>query len=184
MLMQYVLAKGNRRTVVRLRRMRKEAQQDKMPRVALRVQGIMLSLDQYSPPEIARLLRVHRASVHSWICNWNAYGEDGLMEGYRSGRPSSLTGQQKEQLADIIESGPIAYGLQSGVWTSPIVGQIIREEFDVLYHPGHVRKLLKQLGFSVQRPATKLVRADISKQRRWIRYTYPNLKKTPDRKRQ
>jgi len=82
-------------------------------------------------------------------------------------------------LRDIVESGPVAYGLQTGVWTSPIIAQLIAEEFDVHYHPGHVRKLLGQIGCSVQRPRAKLMQADPVKQHRWTRYTYPNLKKKP-----
>ncbi|HEY9170900.1 MAG TPA: winged helix-turn-helix domain-containing protein, partial [Verrucomicrobiae bacterium] len=45
------------------------------------------------------------------------------------------------------------------------------------YHPGHVRKLLHRLGCSVQRPTPRLVQADPKAQNKWIRYTYPNLKK-------
>ncbi|HDH00350.1 MAG TPA: IS630 family transposase [Nitrospirae bacterium] len=162
--------------------MRREAHADKAPKVALRIQGIMLSLKKHSVSDIARLLQVHRSSVHSWIQNWNVHSKEGLYEGHRSGRPTALTENGKEQLRDIVDSGPVAYGLQTGVWTSPIVAQIIEEEFAVHYHPGHVRKLLKEMGFSVQRPTTKLMQADPKKQNKWIRYTYPNLKKKPGRK--
>jgi transposase len=93
-----------------------------------------------------------------------------------------LKPNQREHLADILDSGPVAYGLNTGVWTSPLIAQIIKEEFDVRYHPGHVRHLLKRLNFSVQRPKTRLVQADPKKQNRWIRYTHPNLKKTPGAK--
>ena len=55
-------------------------------------------------------------------------------------------------------------------------------EFAVRYHPGHVRKLLKQLGYSVQRPTTRLVQADPAQKNKWVRYTYPNLKKKPGAK--
>src|SRR2546429_3264983 len=68
-------------------------------------------------------------------------------------------------------------GLETGIWTSPLVRQVIAEEFGQAYHPGHVRKLLQQLGYSVQRPTTRLVQADLKQQRKWVRYTYPNLKK-------
>ena len=85
----------------------------------------------------------------------------------------------QERLADIVESGPVAYGLNTAVWTSPLLAQIISEEFAVDYHPGHVRRLLGKMGFSVQRPTTRLVQADPVKRRRWIRYQYPNLKKKP-----
>jgi len=63
----------------------------------------------------------------------------------------------------------------------PLIARVIAEEFDVRYHPGHVRKVLKSMGFSVQRPRRKLAKADPVAQDRWQRYTYPRLKKTADR---
>ena len=81
-----------------------------------------------------------------------------------------------------LDSGPVAYGLETGIWTSPLVSQVIREEFERDYHPGHVRRLLKQLGYSRQRPTTRLVQADLRQKRKWVRYTYPRLKKTPKAK--
>lgn len=178
-----LFAKGNKTTVANLEALRRQAHADKAPRVALRIQAIMLSIEKHSATRIAQLLHVHRVTVHSWINAWNAYREEGLLEGYRSGRPPGLTDAQREHLYDIIESGPVAYGLGSGVWTSPIVCGVILEEFEVAYHAGHVRKLLKGLGLSLQRPTTKLAQADAEKQNRWLRYTYPNLKKKLGRKR-
>ena len=81
------------------------------------------------------------------------------------------------ELADIVESGPVAYGFDCGVWTSPMIGRVIEDEFGVTYHPGHVRKLLHDLGFSVQRPRKVLARADPEAQDKWHRHTFPNLKK-------
>ena len=56
--------------------------------------------------------------------------------------------------------------------------RLIQEEFGIAYHPGHVRKLLHQMGFSVQRPRRILARANAAEQDRWHRRTFPNLKKT------
>ena len=174
-----LFARGNQRTLKKLRRLRKRAHADKAPRVALRIQGIILSLEKHSVADIGNLLKIHRSSVHSWITAWNAHGEEGLLEGHRSGRPPKLTANALLRLDDIVDSGPVTYGLETGVWTSPIIARVIEEEFGVIYHPGHVRKILKQLGFSVQRPTTQLVQADPRKQNKWVRYTYPNLKKKP-----
>ena len=77
--------------------------------------------------------------------------------------------EQRRQLGDILDSGPVAYGLDNGVWTSPMIAWVIEEEFGVTYHPGHVRKLLHTLGFSVQRPRRVLARADAVAQDRWHR---------------
>ncbi len=178
----HIFAKGGHRAAKRLLALRQEAQTDKAPRVVLRIQGILMSLDGYSSGEIARRLKAHRSGVPVWIQHWNEHGEEGLWEGHRSGRPAHLSLRQREQLADILDSGPVAYGLETGIWTSPLIAEVIREEFDYAYHPGHVRKLLRQLGYSVQRPTTRLVQADPQQKRKWTRYTYPNLKKTPKEK--
>ena len=111
------------------------------------------------------------------IQQWNAWGEEGLLEGHRSGRPASLTEEDRQRLRDIVDSGPVAYGLQTGIWTSINLAEVIADEFGVVYHPGHIRKLLRRIGLSVQRPTTRLVQADPALQRKWTRYTVPNLKK-------
>jgi len=177
--MKPIFVQTDSRTRRKLLALRQEAQTDKAPRVALRLQALLLSAAGHTPPRIADLLHVHRTRVHAWVCNWNGHGEEGIKEGHRSGRPCQLTAPQRQQLQDIVESGPVAYGLNTGVWTSPVLAEVIREEFDIEYHPGHVRKLLHRLGCSVQRPTTRLVQADPKAQNKWIRYTYPNLKKTP-----
>jgi transposase len=159
--------------------MRRQALKDHVPRIAQRLHGIVLSLEGHSPPAIARLLNVHRSTVPLWIEQFNCHGEQGLFEGLRPGRPVGLNPRQREALCDILDSGPVAYGLETGIWTSPLIARIIREEFGQDYHPGHVRKLLRQLGYSRQRPTTQLVQADLRQKRKWVRSTYPTLKKTP-----
>jgi len=175
-------AEGNKTAIARLLELRRQAQKDKEPRVVLRIQGILMSLEGHTTGEIANHLKVHRSTVPLWVDHWNRLGQKGLWEGHRSGRPRGLSPAQREKLGDILDSGPTAYGLETGIWTSPLVRQVIAEEFGQQYHPGHVRKLLQQLGYSVQRPTTRLVQADVKLQRKWVRYTYPNLKKTPKTK--
>lgn len=177
--MNPVFAKSSQKAVQNLLAVRRQAQQEKAPRLVLRIQGILMSLDGHTTGEIAQHLKVHRSTVPLWIEHWNRYGEEGLWEGQRSGRPAGLDEDQRQRLRDILDSGPVAYGLETGIWTSPLVSRIIHDEFDQDYHPGHVRKLLRRLGYSVQRPTTRLVQANAKQQRKWVRYTYPNLKKTP-----
>lgn len=170
------------RTVDKLLRLKREAEEEGAYRVARRIHAVLLNHDGYTSGEINNLLKASRSMASEWLKNYEEYGYEGLLEGYRPGRPASLTEKQKLELTDIVESGPVAYGFLSGVWSSPMIARVIEEEFSVTYHPGHVRKLLHKLGFSVQRPKKKLARADPTKQSRWRRYTYPNLKKTPKRK--
>lgn len=157
--------------------LRREAEADGALRVARRLHAIQLNLDGNSSLEISQILDVHRANISLWLRNWEENGLEGVLEGQRAGRPKGLSRKQEEHLARIIEAGPVEYGFASGVWTSPMMAEVIRQEFNTFYHPGHVRKLVSKLGFSVQRPKRQLARADPEAQERWRRYTYPNLKK-------
>ena len=103
--------------------------------------AVLLNHGGNTSGEIATLLDSPRSRVSEWLKNYEDYGYDGLLEGYRPGRPPTLTSEQKHALEDILDSGPVAYAFTSGVWTSPMVARVVHEEFGVDYHPGHVRKL-------------------------------------------
>ena len=60
-----------------------------------------------------------------------------------------------------------------------MIREIIHSEFHVEYDARHVRRILDELDFSLQRPKRVLANADPKKQNRWIRYTYPLIKKKP-----
>jgi len=165
----------------RLVRLCKEAERDGAYRVAKRLQAVVLNAEGQTSGELARILKAPRSKVSEWLQRYQTDGVDGLLEGYRSGRPAELTDTQQHQLADIVDSGPAAYGLDNGIWTSPMLAWVIEEEFGIQYHPGHVRKLLHAWGFSVQRPRRVLAHADAAAQDRWRRRIYPNLKKKPER---
>ena len=169
-------------TLKRLLRLTKEAEREGSYRVAKRLQAVVLNADGHSSGEIAKILKAPRSRTSEWLNLYEKHGVEGLLEGHRSGRPAGLDEKQRHQLADILDSGPACYGLDTGIWTSPMIAWIIEEEFGIEYHPGHVRKVLHEIGFSVQRPKRVLARADAAERDRWQRYTYPNLKKKPGRK--
>jgi len=157
--------------------LKREAEKDGAHRVARRIHAVLLNAQERTSGQIAQWLEAPRSKVSLWLAQYQSHGWEALLEGHRSGRPRELTGTQLRQLDGLIDSGPIAYGFSSGVWTSPMIARVIQDEFGVCYHAGHVRKVLKRLGFSVQRPRRKLAKADPFEQDRWQRYTYPRLKK-------
>src|SRR5713101_8316969 len=144
-------------TYQRLTRLVKDAERDGAYRVAKRLRAVVLNSEGHTSGELADMLQAPRSKVSEWLQRYHTEGIDGLLEGYRSGRPSELT-EKQQQLGDILDSGPVSYGLDSGIWTSPLIAWVIEEQFGVQYHPGHVRKLLHGWGFSVQRPRRVLAR--------------------------
>ena len=166
-------------TYQRLRRLRRAAQADGAHRVSRRIHAVLLNHDGLSSGEIAQVLDAPRSKVSQWLGHYEQFGYEALLEGQRSGRPTQLRAAQQRELEDIIDSGPQAYGFLSGVWSAPMVTRVVAEEFGISYTDRHVRRLLHEMGFSVQRPKRVLARANPVEQNRWRRHTYPNLKKKP-----
>ena len=104
-------------------------------------------------------------------------GVDGLLTGISPGAAPRLSEQQRAGLSALVEKGPLAAGYQSGVWTGPMIGDLIEQRFGVRYHTHYVPELLHQLGFSVQRPRKRLARADVEAQEYWLRERFPAIKK-------
>ena len=181
--MRAVQLHGTVKKVQQLVRLSKQALRDGAYRVANRLHAVALNMEGRSAPEIADVLKVHRSNVCLWLERWQEEGVEGILEGHRPGRPPNLSERQRQELVDILESGSVAYGFSSGVWTCPMIARVIEDEFSITYHPAHVSRILHGLEFSVQRPQKVLARADKALQSKWVRYRYPNLKKKPRVKR-
>jgi transposase len=165
------------KTTEKLLKLMKEAEKDGQYRVAKRMHAVLLNSEGKTSNNIASILMASRSKVSLWLSNYDKYGYESLLEGYRSGRPCGLNDRQKMELIDIVDSGPVAYGFSSGIWTAVMIGNIIQNEFGVEYNVRHVRRILHDLNFSVQRPKRVLASADPVLQNKWIRYIYPNIKK-------
>jgi transposase len=129
--------------------------------------------------DLAKEADVTRGSVNRWLQAYEANGTDGLMTKSPPGPSRKLTESQLALLAELIDAGPQEAGYTSGVWTGPMIADLIAARFGVRYHNHHVPRLLHALGFSVQRPRKRLAKADLESQARWMRTVLPRLKKKP-----
>lgn len=144
-----------------------------------RLKAIRLFEKEISPAEVARRLGVHRQSTTRWRKEWLAGGQAALGSKGPIGRRPELAPEQQERLAAILEAGAVASGLPTEVWTLPRIAKLVRKEFGVEYHPGHMGKVLATMGFSCQRPTRRAIERDEEKIRHWKRYKWPALKKKP-----
>lgn len=175
--MQAKIIHGNKSTINNLIKESKQAYRNGLYRYSIRLNAVVLNMEGKAAPEIASIIRVHRVNVLIWLKNYEQYGTDGLLEGQRSGRPNELSNNQLEELSDIIESGPVAYGFTSGLWTSPMIARVIEDEYSVSYSPSHITRILHKLGFTVQRPKRIFIQADPKVQYIWVKDKYPSIKK-------
>ena len=144
-----------------------------------RGRAVLGYLDRRRVMELADEAGVTRGSVNRWLQWYEALGIEGLRTGIPPGAEPRLTETQRAELTTVVEAGPLAAGYQSGVWTGPMIGDLIEQRFGVRYHNHHIPRLLHQLVFSVQRPRKRLARADAQAQEHWLRVRLPAIKKKP-----
>jgi transposase len=75
----------------------------------------------------------------------------GLKKAKRAGRKSKLDQKQREELEKLLLLGPQRMGYETPGWTCTRVADLIESRFGVRYNTDHVWKLLKPLGWTVQR---------------------------------
>jgi transposase len=143
-----------------------------------RRQGMQLLGKGLPQAEVARRCGVSRTSVLRWqrqrkTKRGTAWKRRPL------GRPSKLSAGQKSQLKQALLQGAQAHGFLNDLWTLPRIAELIHRQSSVRLHPGHVWRLLGQLGWSVQRPTGKATQRDEAAIARWKRHTWPALKKSP-----
>jgi transposase len=104
----------------------------------------------FSQAEVARRLGVTRQSAMRWQRAHSKGGAAALRPGKR-GRPARVTPAQLKQLERSMLRGPRAHGWASDRWTLERIGTLIWRHFGIRYHPGHVWRILRSQGWSVQR---------------------------------
>jgi len=135
-----------------------------------------------SQSEVARRVGAHRQSVSKWAAELRAKGLAGLRKAGRAGRKPRLSAKQIKQIERGLKRGPQALGYETSLWTANRVVHLIEQECGVSYHPGHVWKILRRLGWSCQRPAGRALERDEKAVQRWKKERWPELKKRPKTK--
>ena len=128
---------------------------------------------------VAERFGVDRSSVKRWRRAWLAGGEDALAAKPHPGGRRKLSDEQRDELVELIIRGPREAGFPTDLWTCARVVELIRDRFGVEYHAGHVARLLRELGFTPQKPRTVAREQDPEAVERWRREDWPRIKKKP-----
>lgn len=130
-----------------------------------------------NPPEIALALDCSLSSVYYWNDLRKKNGEMALKSKPVPGRPEKLTERQKQSLVRTLVKGPLKSGYSTDLWTLGRVAKVIDKRFGVIYHPGHVWKILQEMRWSHQKPEIKAREQDEKEVKRWKQNSWPHIKK-------
>lgn len=126
---------------------------------------------------VARKLRVSRQSVSRWFAQWKRGGTKALRGAGRAGRAPRLQPAQLQQVAAALREGARAQGFTTDLWTLPRVAHVIDRVTGVKYHAGHVWRVMRAMGWTLQRPARRARERNDEAIRQWVAERWPVVKK-------
>lgn len=127
--------------------------------------------------DIAETLGVVPSAVSQWLSRARRDGSEALHNHLPPGPTPRLTDEQRASLPSLLERGAEAFGFAGDVWTTARVADMIRCEFGVSYHRAHMSKLLRSIGWSLQKPARRAIQRDEKAIEQWRSDRWPDLKK-------
>jgi transposase len=143
-----------------------------------RRRGARLLTAGVAQAEVARRVGVTRTSVSRWEKLRQEGGDKALKRPKRFGRPRRLTDPQCEELIEQLKAGALSAGFATELWTLPRIRMVIEQRFEVKLTEPSVWRLLRSLGWSVQRPTGQARQRDEKAIRTWKARRWPELKKS------
>lgn len=126
--------------------------------------------------EVAEAVAACKSSVRRWNRAVQKGGLEALKAKPHRGPEPRLNAKQKQRLMRILLAGPRKAGYRTDLWTCPRVAEVIAKTFGVGYHPAHVWKILRGLGWTPQKPEQRARERDEAADRRWRQREWPRIK--------
>jgi transposase len=99
-----------------------------------------------SQSKVARKYGVSRTTASRWHRALSGTGVEALRKRRAPGRPSRLSKDQLQGVAEIYHAGPRAAGYDADRWTTQRLAEAIYAKFAVRYDPDHVGRIMHRLG--------------------------------------
>lgn len=147
----------SKRDIAKIEKMRTEAKSNKNHKLDKKLRALLLiGRDGKARIEAASICECTERSIYVWQEQYREFGLERMPAIPNPGRPKRLDSQSLKRLSDLIIQGPGASGYETGIWTGPLVADLVKREFNVVYSVTQVRRILHELGFSVQYPKKTL----------------------------
>ena len=101
---------------------------------------------------IASSLKKPKTTIHDWLKRLENNKIDKIRDIKQTGRPPKLSAEQKKKLVKILDDSPEKQGIPYIIWTTSLVQYIVNKLFNVLYKIRNIEYLVKEIGFTLQKP--------------------------------
>lgn len=144
----------------------------------LRRRCVELKNANWKQKDIATALGLTEGWVSQTLKKHRELGPDGLLARKPPGSRPKLTPDQLSKLVEELERGAPSHGFPGHIWTRSRVNELVGRFFGVSYDPTQVGRILKKLGWSLQKPAKRALQQNKQKVQQWREETVPELKKS------
>ena len=127
--------------------------------------------------EVMEIVGASRSSVKRWKRALKQGGMEALKAKPHPGPKPRLNVVQKRKLLKVLVDGPRKAGYRNDLWTCTRVAAVVAKQFRVRYHPCHVWKILRDLGWTSQKPEQQARESDDGAIARWRSHDWPRIKK-------
>ncbi|MBF0524957.1 MAG: IS630 family transposase [Deltaproteobacteria bacterium] len=132
--------------------------------IRTRLMSLHLIASGLPATKVAKKLEKNRATIASWVQQFNQEGLAGLAPRWRGRQTRLLSDPQLEALGQAVKQHPRVLGIKNGRWTAKMVVSFVKKTFRVRLHQDTARKYLHKLGLSYKVPTKKFLKADPEKQ--------------------
>ena len=149
--MAWNLAKGDKFLPgISLAQLRKLYRSEKGAKAKQRLLCAVHRKEGESIDSIKEAMQMPRRTIHDILRRFDDRGIKAKLDEKRSGRPPLLTPRQRMKLARELEVGP-PYN-KNGLWTTKEASDLLRRKYKVKFVNQHVWRILRGMGFTLQRP--------------------------------
>jgi transposase len=142
-----------------------------------RLRAVQLLEGGQSLAVVAWMVGAAVSAVWQWRETFRRAGAAGLAAKPAPGRPPKLSPPQRQRLPTILVMGARHYGYPNDLWTTRRIAAVIQQELQVDYHPAQVSRILRDLGWSCQKPERRALERNQGVIDHWKRYRWAAIKK-------
>lgn len=144
----------------------------------IRIRAVQCVQAGESPEAVIKTLGFARACIYNWLARYRAGDWHGLCTGQRSGRPKKLAGSQiKWVYKTVRDKDPRQLKFTFALWTRAMVADVIKRQFGIKLSRTSVGRLLRQLGFSCQKPLYRAFQRNPELVKQWKEQVFPQIQK-------